>query len=275
MSNLPIIKLGSTGYYVKLLQMDLNGLALNYNDFAIDGVFDIKTSDAIKNFQDRFEMPRDGIVGPATWKVLLENVKAVQKLLNSKGYHSGYPDGWFGLTTTQATQKFQNDNGLYPSGIIDPRTRQRLFNPYPRDNFEYRPSSNDLSSLNPHVALLARKFLELTRANHLDVRIYTAFRSWAEQDHLFAQGRWAPGNVVTNARGGDSYHNWGLAFDAAPYENGVISNDSAKFIRMGHLGEKVGLQWGGSFKSIVDYPHFQYTFGLNTWDLLNGVRPPA
>ena len=42
---------------------------------------------------------------------------------------------------------------------------------------------------------------------------------------------------------------------------------------MGKLGEQVGLEWGGSFKSIVDYPHYQYTFGLSTEDLLNGKRP--
>jgi peptidoglycan L-alanyl-D-glutamate endopeptidase CwlK len=273
MSVLPILKLGSTSLYVKLLKMDLNGLALNYNGFAIDEVFDKKTNDATKNFQDRFELPSDGVVDPVTWKVLLDNVKVIQKLLNTKGYYSGYSDGWFGIATTNTIQKFQKDNGLYPTGIVDPRTRQRLFNPHPKDNFEYRPSSNDLSSLNPHVALLARKLLELTRANYLNVRIKKAFRSWAEQDQLFAQGRWVQGNVVTNARGGDSYHNWGLAFDAAPYENAKISNDTEKFIRMGYLGQQVGLQWGGTFKSILDYPHFQYTFGLNTWDLLNGVRP--
>lgn len=271
----PVIKLGSTGSFVKLLQMNLNGLALNYNGFAIDGVFDNKTSDATKNFQDRFELNRTGTVDAVTWKILIENVKAVQKLLNSRGYHPGYPDGWFGPMTTKAVRKFQTDNGLYPSGMVDPWTRQRLFNSHPKDDFESRPSSSDISSLNPHVALLAKKFLESTRADQLDVRIYTAFRSWAEEDRLFAQGRWAPGAIVTNARGGDSYHNWGLAFDAAPYENGKISNNVEKFIRMGHLGQQVGLQWGGTFKSLVDYPHFQYTFGLNTWDLLNGVRPHA
>ena len=74
--------------------------------------------------------------------------------------------------------------------------------------------------------------------------------------------------------GGDSYHNWGLAFDAAPYENGQISNDTKKYAKMGQLGQQVGLEWGGTFKSIVDLPHFQYTFGLNTWSLLNGARPP-
>jgi peptidoglycan L-alanyl-D-glutamate endopeptidase CwlK len=272
--NLPIIKLGSTGHYVKLFQMNLNGLALNYNGFAIDGVFDIKTSNATKNFQDRFDLNADGIVGPDTWNILIENVKAVQKLLNSRGYHAGDPDGWFNINTRHAVQQLQRNYGLYPSGIVEPRTRRRLFDPHPEHNYELRPSSNHLNSLNPHVAALARKFLALTRANHLEVRIYFAFRSWDEQDRLFAQGRSMPGDIVTNARGGDSYHNWGLAFDAAPYENGKISTDYKKLIKMGHLGQQAGLEWGGTFKSLKDYPHFQYTFGLKTWDLLNGVLPP-
>ncbi len=273
MPALPTLKVGSRGSYVKWLQMNVNGLALNYNGFAIDGVFDTKTEEAIKNFQDRFLLNSNGIVSTSTWKVLNDNVRAVQNLLNLNGYRAGAPDGWFGPVTTSAVRTFQSDNGLYPSGIVDPRTRQRLFNPRPKDNYEYRPSSNDLTSLHPYVALLARRFLQLTQENNLDVRITTAFRSWDEEDRLFAQGRWAPGQIVTNARGGDSYHNWGLAFDAAPFESGKMSTDTQKFIQMGQLGQQVGLQWGGTFKSIVDYPHFQYTFGLNTWDLLNGVRP--
>ena len=273
MATLPKIQIGSTGSYVRLLQINLTGLALNYNGFAIDGVFDTKTEKAVKNFQDRFMLNPTGVVSTSTWRVLNDNVRAVQNLLNAKGYQTGYPDGHFGPMTTNAVRRFQTDNGLYPSGIVEPRTRQKLFNPYPKDNFESRPSSNNLSSLNPHVALLARRFLRLAKENNLDVRITAAFRSWSEEDRLFAQGRWAPGPIVTNARGGDSYHNWGLAFDAAPFEGGQISSDQQKFIQMGHLGQQVGLQWGGTFKAIVDYPHFQYTFGLNTWDLLNGVRP--
>ena len=272
---LPTIGLGSVGPYVKRLQMNLNGLALNYNDFGINGIFDIKTRNAVQNFQDRFKLKRDGVVGPNTWYFLVENVKAIQRQLNFRGYNTGYPDGWFGTGTKNAVRKFQINNKLNQEGIVNPRTRQRLFNPFPKDNFEYRPSSNALSSLNPHVALLARRFLELARQNNLDVRIYNTFRSWNEEDRLFAQGRTMPGEIVTNARGGDSYHNWGLAFDAAPYVNGKISDDINEFKKMGQLGQQIGLEWGGNFKSIVDLPHFQYTFGLNTWSLLNGIRPPS
>jgi len=69
MPRLPILMLGSVGPYVKRLQMNLNGLSLNYNNFAINGVFDIKTRNAVQNFQDRFKLTRDGIVGPVTWKL--------------------------------------------------------------------------------------------------------------------------------------------------------------------------------------------------------------
>jgi len=271
---LPLLQLGSSGPYVQLLQMDLNGLGGNFNNFGIDGIFGEKTKQAVGSYQDEYKLPRDGIVGAATWKVLTDNVKAVQRRLNALGYYAGYPDGWFGQRTTNALMRFQRDNGLYPEGIVNPRTRRKLFNPYPKDNFEYRPSSNSINSLNPYVAQLARRFLNLTKANNLDVRILIAFRSWDEQDRLYAQGRTTPGKVITNARGGESYHNWGLAFDAAPFENGVISNNTALYEKMGRLGEQVGLKWGGSFKDIVDLPHFQYDFGLNTEDLLNGVRPP-
>jgi peptidoglycan L-alanyl-D-glutamate endopeptidase CwlK len=273
MAILPVLKLGSIGHYVTLLQMDLNGLSLNYNGFSIDGKFGPKTEAVVKNFQDRFKQKNDGIVGPRTWRLLTENVKAVQRLLNVHGYPVGAADGWYGHSTVEAVKNFQRAHDLTPNGILNPRTRQELFNPNRTDHFETRPSSNSLDSLVPQVANLGRQFLALTRAAGMDVRITAAFRSWDESDRLYAQGRTTPGPIVSNAQGGDSYHNWGLAFDAAPFVNGKISEDTALYKKMGQLGEQVGLEWGGTFKAIVDYPHYQYTYGVNTWDLLNGVRP--
>lgn len=274
MQKLPTLKLGSKGPYVKKLKMNLNGLGYNYTDFVIDDFFDLKTKNVVGNFQDKDKLLRDGIVGPATWSSLIGKVKLVQRKLASTGYDPGSPDGWFGPKTTNATTRFQRDNGLSEVGIIIPRTRDKLFNPDSKENFKVRLSSNNLNSLDPYVASLARKFLELSKANNLDIVINVAFRSWDDQDKLYASGRTKPGMIVTNARGGDSYHNWGLAFDASPLENGKISNDIIKYKKMGKLGEQVGLEWGGNFKSIVDLPHFQFTFGLITEDLLNGKRPP-
>jgi peptidoglycan L-alanyl-D-glutamate endopeptidase CwlK len=60
--------------------------------------------------------------------------------------------------------------------------------------------------------------------------------------------------------------------------NGAVAWDATdKFVEMGNLGQQVGLEWGGNWKtfviSIVDMPHFQYTYGLSTEQLLDGARP--
>lgn len=269
----PKIQLGSTGSSVYLLQMDLNGLGCNFNNFKINGIFEIKTQQVVKNYQDKYKLPRNGIVDDHTWKVLSDNIKAVQIKLNSLGYNAGNPDGRFSKKTINALKKFQKDNLLDPEGIVNPRTRQKLFNPHLKNDLEYQPTSNSINSLNPYVAELAGKFLVLAKTNNLDVRILAAFRSWNEQDKSYARGRTKPGKIITNARGGGSFHNWGLAFDAAPFENGAPSKNLSKYKKMGKIAVQVGLEWGGNFKDIVDLYHLQYTFGLNAEALLNGKRP--
>ncbi|PFP10205.1 peptidoglycan-binding protein [Bacillus thuringiensis] len=273
MENLPTLKLGSTGYYVTVLQLNLIGLGVNYEKLTITGFFDEKTNKYTKIFQEKTKLKPNGIVEVNTWKSLFENVILIQKKLQSIGIYFGQLDGIFGVSTIEATQEYQIRQNLYPSGNITPRTRHKLFNP--NSQSESYTSSNHLHSLHPYVEMLAKEFLQLTKANGLDVRIYAVFRSWSEQDQLFSLGRWKPGKKVTNARGGESYHNWGLAFDAAPYENNSIPwGDIKKFKQMGYIGEKLGLTWGGRFTTIVDYPHFEYSFGLSSWDLLNGITPP-
>jgi peptidoglycan LD-endopeptidase CwlK len=192
----PTIQFNSTGRYVKLLQMDLDGLDHNFNNFGVDGIYGIKTQQSVGNYQDEFELPRDGIVDAATWKVLTDDVIAVQKRLNSLGYNVGHADGSFSEMTIKALKRFQRANMLYPDGVVNPRTRRKLFNPHPKDKVEYQPTSNSISSLNSYVAKLARKFIDLAKANNLDVRILTTFRSWNEQDKLYAQGRNAPGEII-------------------------------------------------------------------------------
>ena len=82
--------------------------------------------------------------------------------------------------------------------------------------------------------------------------------------------------VVTKAKGGTSYHNYGLAFDFGVLnkaEDDVDWDADSKFKAVGQLGKAIGLEWGGDFKSIKDTPHFQITFGLSIADLKAGKRP--
>lgn len=280
MAAFPVLRRYNEGPSVRILQMDFYGLNLNYNGLQVTGVFDALTEEVVMNFQAENKLVPDGIVGPVTWDVLLGKVRRIQNKLNSINFNSGIADGIFGARTTDAVRRFQSANGLAVTGTVTPRTRQQLFNPNPPDDYSKRPSSASLSSLHPYVANLARQFLNLCRNNGLDVTILIAFRSWDEQDYQYTQGRTRPGAIITNAMGGDSYHNWGLAFDAAPLVNGVVDwNATALFNRMGRYGQQVGLEWGGDWTTyeidFVDLPHFQYTFGLSTEQLLNGARPPG
>lgn len=133
-----------------------------------------------------------------------------------------------------------------------------------------------LKGVHPVVAEKARQLITKAYNEGIYVVITQGYRSKEEQDALYAQGRSKPGKIVTNARGGDSYHNYGLAIDfALMTPDGSISwevND--KWRRVAAIGKSLGFEWGGDWDSFKDYPHFQYTFGLSLADLRAGKRPP-
>ncbi|WP_082131139.1 LysM peptidoglycan-binding domain-containing protein [Geobacillus sp. T6] len=133
-----------------------------------------------------------------------------------------------------------------------------------------------LVGVHPLVATKARQLIERAYREGINVIITQGLRTVEEQNELYAQGRTKPGKIVTNAKGGYSYHNYGLAFDFA-----VLNDDGSvnwkvdeQWKRVGAIGKSLGLEWGGDWDSFKDYPHFQYTFGLSLADLRNGKRPP-
>jgi peptidoglycan LD-endopeptidase CwlK len=86
-------------------------------------------------------------------------------------------------------------------------------------------------------------------------------RTIAEQNGLYAQGRTKPGSIVTNAKGGQSAHNFGLAADLVPEKSkGLIDWNASHLVwkTMGDIAIKHGLIWGGTFKSIKDLPHIEH-----------------
>lgn len=119
---------------------------------------------------------------------------------------------------------------------------------------------------------------------NIAVRIIQGLRTIDEQNALYAQGRTKPGDIVTNAKGGSSYHNYGLAIDFAILidkdGNGTydelswdIKKDNDKdgiadWLEVVKIFEAAGWEWGGRWSSLKDYPHVQKTFGHKWQDLL-------
>jgi peptidoglycan L-alanyl-D-glutamate endopeptidase CwlK len=85
-----------------------------------------------------------------------------------------------------------------------------------------RRALNDqrLAGLHPMFAARVSSFLAAMEVRGFRLLITQGLRTWAEQDALYAQGRTAPGKIVTQAPGGHSHHNFGLAIDVCPFEPG-------------------------------------------------------
>jgi peptidoglycan L-alanyl-D-glutamate endopeptidase CwlK len=104
------------------------------------------------------------------------------------------------------------------------------------------------------------------------VLITSTYRNAESQNALYAQGRTLPGKKVTNAKGGQSFHNWRVAFDFVPIVNGkAMWADTALFTKCGEIAESVGLEWAGRWKGrMIEMAHCQFTDGLSLADFQNG-----
>ncbi len=91
----------------------------------------------------------------------------------------------------------------------------------------------------------------------ITIQIISGLRSYDEQNALYAKGRTAGGSKVTNAPGGYSNHNFGVAFDIGVFDGAKYVEESPRYKVVGALGMELGLEWGGNWKTIEDQPHFQ------------------
>lgn len=143
-----------------------------------------------------------------------------------------------------------------------------------------------LGKLHPVVQAGAAKLIERSYARGVPIVITQGMRSIAEQNALYAQGRTKKGPIVTNAKGGSSYHNYGLAFDFAlllPDGKSIswdLSRDGDKdktgdWQEVAQEAKKLGFEWGGDWTSFKDYPHLEMNFGLTTEQLRAGRKPTA
>ena len=127
-------------------------------------------------------------------------------------------------------------------------------------------STARVQELYPALGSKIARLIAQLESEGIECRVVQGLRSWTQQDALYAQGRTAPGPIVTNVPGGCSYHNFGLAADVVPsqfapgqpYDPDWNAAHPA-WTRMIQLGESLDLVSGSSWRTFPDYPHFQYT----------------
>lgn len=139
-------------------------------------------------------------------------------------------------------------------------------------------SAERVAKLHPKIRDEAIMAIEAAEANfpaNIKIRIVQGLRTIEEQNALFNK---VP--KVTKAKGGQSYHNYGMAVDfALLYDkdnNGTfeeLSWDASKDLDKDGIAdwnevvnqfEILGWEWGGKWRTFKDLPHVQKTFGY-TW----------
>lgn len=139
-------------------------------------------------------------------------------------------------------------------------------------------NSRDISLLRSDVEANCRKWMELCKAEGLNVLVTSTVRDKEYQALLYEQGRTRPGSIVTNSAT-PTFH-WdkaGLAFDFCKNVKGHEYDDLAFFSKAAAIAKKMGFSWGGDWKSFVDRPHIQWD-GLGKYtasDIRAGRMPPT
>lgn len=138
-----------------------------------------------------------------------------------------------------------------------------------------------------HPVVLAQKNKLVAHAREIGIRIMITdgYRSDEEQNRLYSKGRSTEGNIVTNARAGESLHNYGLAIDfALRLKDGSViwdmeydgnGNGKSDWLEVVAIAKDLGFEWGGDWTNFPDYPHLQMDFGLSLRELKRGKRPPV
>ncbi len=125
-----------------------------------------------------------------------------------------------------------------------------------------------IKTLDGRVQGAALKFVNRVQSElKLKIRVTSALRTVKEQDALFKKGG------VTKARGGQSYHNYGLAIDIVEIANGKALWSTPNWKKIAAIGKSVGFEWGGDWSGFVDKPHFQMPFGKSVKELLKTKYP--
>lgn len=128
-------------------------------------------------------------------------------------------------------------------------------------------SETALSQVIPDLANRIRAAAAILAAQGTYLCVIQGYRTWAQQNVDYAQGRTSTphGHIITDARGGQSMHNYGMAVDVVPYlrgDGGALNWNPAtpQYQAMVDAIKAQGVAWGGDWANAAelgDYDHFQ------------------
>ncbi|NOT73346.1 MAG: hypothetical protein HOP08_00360 [Cyclobacteriaceae bacterium] len=131
------------------------------------------------------------------------------------------------------------------------------------------PMIADLQSLHPYFRDKVMELIRVCKTKGIELAIVETYRTRTKQNEYKTMGR-----KYTRASAGSSKHQYGLAVDVVPVIDSVIQwNNIALWRKVGVMGERLGLRWGGRWRRPFDPAHFEWTGGVGTQQLAQGNFP--
>jgi hypothetical protein len=131
------------------------------------------------------------------------------------------------------------------------------------------PMITDLQALHPFFRDRVIELIEECERKGIQLAVVESYRTHAKQHEYKTMGK-----QYTNSNAGRSKHQYGLAVDIVPVvDDRAVWDNAALWRKVGLVGEKLGLRWGGRWKKPYDPGHFEWTGGLPTSSLYAGSFP--
>jgi hypothetical protein len=127
----------------------------------------------------------------------------------------------------------------------------------------------DLNALHPYFRDQVSSLIAQCKAKGITLAVVETYRTPSKQNEYRSMGK-----KYTRSSGGYSKHQYGLAVDLVPIVNSKAEwHDPILWKKIGTIGERLGLRWGGRWRRPYDPGHFEWTGGLASLQLTQGVFP--
>ncbi|MFN3841472.1 MAG: M15 family metallopeptidase [Cyclobacteriaceae bacterium] len=131
------------------------------------------------------------------------------------------------------------------------------------------PMITALEALHPYFRDKILQLIQTARAKGIELAVVETYRTRAKQAEYKSMGK-----RYTRTGAGNSKHQYGLAVDLVPIVDGQAQwHNLQLWRRVGVIGERLGLRWGGRWRHPFDPGHFEWTAGLGAEDLVKGKMP--
>jgi hypothetical protein len=128
---------------------------------------------------------------------------------------------------------------------------------------------NDLESLHPYFRDRVLELIRICKSKGIELALVETYRTPTKQMEYRKMGR-----RYTRSTAGQSKHQYGLAVDVVPVIDSIPQWKNMRLWRkIGPIGERLGLRWGGRWRRLFDPCHFEWTGGLLSADLVRGKLP--